>query len=79
MKKAMKLVFTAMLVTAFGLGLSGCRDEEQNRVLNYQKGTYLGAQDQSYLIQKLTIWSGAVPTRAIIDEYQRGKDNVTSL
>ena len=47
MKKAMKLVFTGMLVTAFGLGLSGCRDEEQNRVLNYQKGTYLGAQDQS--------------------------------
>ena len=47
MKKAMKLVFTGILVTAFGLGLSGCRDEEQNRVLNYQKGTYLGAQDQS--------------------------------
>ena len=47
MKKAMKLVFTGMLVTAFGLGLSGGRDEEQNRVLNYQKGTYLGAQDQS--------------------------------
>ena len=53
MKKAMKLVFTGVLVTAFGLGLSGCREEEQNRVLNYQKGTYLGAQDQSLSDKKV--------------------------
>ena len=53
MKKTIQLVFTAMLVTAFGLGLSGCREEEQNRVLNYDKGTYLGPQDQKLSDQKV--------------------------
>jgi hypothetical protein len=27
------------------LGLAGCRDEEQGRVLQYQKGVYLGKPD----------------------------------
>ena len=53
MKKTIQLVFTVMLVTAFGLGLSGCREEEQNRVLNYDKGTYLGPQDQKLSDQKV--------------------------
>ena len=27
-------------------GLTGCAEEEQNRVLSYEKGTYLGKVDQ---------------------------------
>jgi hypothetical protein len=29
-----------------GLVLSGCREEEQNRVVFFEPGVYLGAQDQ---------------------------------
>jgi RAB protein geranylgeranyltransferase component A len=29
------------------VALSSCAEEEQNRVLSYDKGTYLGKQDQS--------------------------------
>lgn len=31
---------------AAGLLLSGCEEEEQDRVLIYEKGTYLGEEDQ---------------------------------
>jgi hypothetical protein len=30
-----------------GLALQGCREEEQDRILLYQKGTYLGPADTS--------------------------------
>ena len=30
-----------------GLAISGCRKEEQNRTLEFEKGTYLGKPDQS--------------------------------
>ncbi len=33
-------------LTAVGAGLSACAEEEQNRVLSYEKGTYLGKTDQ---------------------------------
>ena len=33
-------------LTAVAAGLSDCAEEEQNRVLSYQKGTYLGKADQ---------------------------------
>ena len=33
-------------LTAVAAGLSACAEEEQNRVLSYQKGTYLGKTDQ---------------------------------
>ncbi len=29
-----------------GLAIGGCRKEEQNRILNFEKGTYLGQPDQ---------------------------------
>ena len=38
------LVFFALTVVA--VGLSACAEEEQNRVLSYEKGTYLGKTDQ---------------------------------
>ena len=33
-------------LTAVVAGFSACAEEEQNRVLSYQKGTYLGKTDQ---------------------------------
>ena len=37
-------VFT---LVAFVASLSSCAEEEQNRLLSYEKGTYLGKVDQS--------------------------------
>lgn len=34
-------------LAAVALTLSACREEERGRVLNYQKGVYLGAEDQA--------------------------------
>ncbi len=31
----------------FFLGLTACQESERDRVLRYDKGTYLGAKDQS--------------------------------
>ena len=39
----LKIFALATFVTAF----SSCAEEEQNRLLSYEKGTYLGAADQS--------------------------------
>ena len=45
MKNNYKFLFT--LLSLFGLLLViSCKEEEQNRVLNYQKGVYLGKKDQ---------------------------------
>jgi hypothetical protein len=37
-----------------GLAISGCRKEEQNRTLEFEKGTYLGNPDQSLTDEQLT-------------------------
>ena len=37
-----------------GLAISGCRKEEQNRTLEFDKGTYLGEPDQSLTDEQLT-------------------------
>ena len=40
--------FLKVLVLAtFVAALSSCAEEEQNRLLSYEKGTYLGRADQS--------------------------------
>ena len=40
--------FLRVLVLAtFVAALSSCAEEEQNRLLSYEKGTYLGPADQS--------------------------------
>ena len=38
--------FILFALTAVATGLSACAEEEQNRVLSYKKGTYLGKADQ---------------------------------
>ena len=40
-------------LTAVAAGLSACAEEEQNRVLSYQKGTYLGKTDQQLSADQL--------------------------
>ncbi len=34
-------------ILAAGLALSACDEAEQDRILRYEKGTYLGPQDQA--------------------------------
>ena len=34
--------------------VSSCREEEQNRVLNYKEGVYLGQQDTALTEQQIT-------------------------
>jgi hypothetical protein len=36
-----------LLLATFVAALSSCAEEEQNRLLSYEKGTYLGPADQS--------------------------------
>ena len=38
--------FSLCTVVLLSAGLTGCAEEEQNRVLSYDKGTYLGKVDQ---------------------------------
>ena len=42
-RKCLKIFALATFVTA----LSSCAEEEQNRLLSYEKGTYLGKADQA--------------------------------
>ena len=37
-----------------GLAISGCRKEEQNRTLGFEKGTYLGNPDQQLTDEQQT-------------------------
>lgn len=39
--------FLAGCLVAGGLALAGCRSEEQNRMTEFEKGTYLGKPDQT--------------------------------
>jgi hypothetical protein len=52
MKKARLPMIMGCLLMA-GLAMSGCRKEEQNRPLEFQKGTYLGEQDQNLTEEQL--------------------------
>ena len=45
MKMRLPLLLGCLL--AVGLAIGACRKEEQNRPLQFDKGTYLGEQDQS--------------------------------
>jgi len=40
-------IFKFIALTAAVAALSACAEEEQNRLLSYDKGTYLGKADQS--------------------------------
>lgn len=41
-----RLTLGLCCVAIAGLALQGCRSEEQGRVLQYDKGTYLGKTDE---------------------------------
>mgnify|MGYP006923078058 FL=1 len=40
-------IFKFIALTAVVAAFSACAEEEQNRLLSYDKGTYLGKTDQS--------------------------------
>ena len=43
----MNYKFIITLISLFGLlFIFSCKEEEQNRILNYQKGVYLGKEDE---------------------------------
>jgi hypothetical protein len=42
-----KLAFTGLGILVISLGVNGCRQEEQNRPLSYNKGVYQGPKDQA--------------------------------
>ena len=41
-----KNIFVIIALVGLAVGLSGCNQDEQGRVLSYDKGTYLGQADQ---------------------------------
>jgi len=48
--------YKSLLIIIFLVGLlflSSCRDDEQDRVLNYEKGTYLGKKDTALTDQQI--------------------------
>lgn len=51
-RAGLPLLLGCLLVA--GLAISGCRKEEQNRKLEFEKGTYLGKQDQSLTDEQIT-------------------------
>ncbi|MBO6562179.1 MAG: hypothetical protein JJ959_16665 [Nisaea sp.] len=55
MDRARPVVFRGLALAALVMVLlAGCRESEQDRVLLYKKGTYLGAKDQSLSEEALT-------------------------
>lgn len=41
-----KFFFMITALIGLALGLAGCNQDEQGRILSYEKGTYLGQADQ---------------------------------
>jgi len=46
-------IFGLITLTTVALALVSCAEGEQNRVLSYEKGTYLGNADQSLTPEQL--------------------------
>jgi hypothetical protein len=45
MKPSLRAVVTAVALFAVAIGLAACEEDEQDRVLRYEPGTYLGEED----------------------------------
>ncbi len=50
--RATRTLLALAVVLAAGLVLSACDENEQGRILRYQKGTYLGPADQALSIEQ---------------------------
>ncbi|MGI9437802.1 MAG: hypothetical protein ACR2Q4_23725 [Geminicoccaceae bacterium] len=46
MVDGLKFLFVTILIVGCGIGLSSCRENEQGRPLNKQKGVYEGPADE---------------------------------
>ncbi len=47
-----RFLLVLSMVFAAGLVLSACDEAEQDRILRYEKGTYLGPKDQALSLQQ---------------------------
>ncbi|MEX0923195.1 MAG: hypothetical protein WDZ84_10500 [Rhodovibrionaceae bacterium] len=45
MTRTAKAAIAAAILVSMGLSLSACDEDEQDRILRYDKGTYLGEPD----------------------------------
>ncbi len=50
-RKSMALL--VVVAVAATVSLAGCREEEQGRILRYEKGTYLGQKDSELTEEQL--------------------------
>ena len=63
--RRMRSVFLPLLCAALAATtLSGCRESEQNRVLTYKKGEYLGKPDTELNEKQLNALSGRVSNQS---------------
>ncbi len=46
-RRSAKALGLGLAVVISGLLLAGCEEEEQNRILMFEKGTYLGQEDNA--------------------------------
>ena len=53
MPQFMKKTASLLAIAVVSLSISSCREEEQGRLLNYEKGTYLGKSDTSLNSEQL--------------------------
>ena len=53
MPQFMKKTASLLAIAVVSLSISSCREEEQGRPLNYEKGTYLGKSDTSLNSEQL--------------------------
>ena len=54
MRQILTKTATVLVIGVIAIGASACRDEEQGRVLNYEKGTYLGTVDTALSANQLS-------------------------
>ena len=52
--KMLNKITLIILFTTSTLLMSSCRQEEQNRILNYEKGVYLGKKDEPLTEKQIT-------------------------
>ena len=50
---SIRKLFTVVSTLALMMFLSGCAEEEQDRILQYEKGVYLGKADQNLTQEQL--------------------------
>ena len=53
MRQFMTKTASLLVIALVSVAMSSCREEEQGRILSYEKGTYLGKSDTSLNSEQL--------------------------